>query len=130
MMKNETKTTMSKKVWMAVAAATLAGTIGVAGAAAAASDDAPVPTGTRGDRAALVCSHLDEIQAKMAGHLTEITNRQQWLATKRAEAVAAGHDRVVERIDKVSARLTERTPKVQDRVARLQTWATTHCDAG
>ena len=114
-----------------IAALALVGALGLAGTAAATDDatrHAHRPT-DRGGRAAQVCEHLDEIDAKVATHLETIAARQARLAERRAEAEAAGRDRLVERIDRVSARLTERIAAVQDRIERLDAWAAEHCDA-
>ncbi|MGD9996045.1 MAG: hypothetical protein AB7L17_21060 [Ilumatobacteraceae bacterium] len=121
------------KRWTAVAASTVAaviGTVALAGTASATTDaSGETPPRSREDRTALMCEHLDEIEARMASHLELITGRQSWLATKRAAAVEAGLDAVVERIDRVSARLTERQARVEQRSERLTAWAATHCDA-
>ncbi len=128
-----TKNTISKKLWAAVAIATVSGVVGVAGIAAATStgDDGSAPTTgrDRGDRAAQVCEHFDQIQAKMAQRSEHLTSRLASLADRRAEAVAAGNDRLVDRIDRLTARLTERSTEVQDRTDRLAAWATEHCPA-
>jgi hypothetical protein len=132
------KSKISKKLWTGVAVATLAGVAGIGGAqAASAADDPAIPASPteqarpngRSDRAAKVCERLDDIEATMAHHLDQIATRQTWLTTKREQAVAAGRDKLVERIDRASARLTERTTKVHDRIDRLETWAAEHCPA-
>jgi hypothetical protein len=111
-------------VWTVVVAGTLG--IAVAGTAGA-SDDSTTAPRARGDRAAMVCEHLDAIDAQMAERLAHIASRQGWLADKRATAVAAGRDEMVARIDAASAKLTERAATVQERIGRLDTWAAEHC---
>jgi hypothetical protein len=113
-----------------IAGLTLVGTLSVAGAAAAAdSVSAPATGGDRGGRAAQVCEHLDEIDARVATHLETIAQRQARLIERRAEADAAGRHRLVERIDRVTARLAERTAAMQERIERLDAWAAEHCEA-
>lgn len=124
------KHTIKRTICTAVGAAMLAGTIGLAvGGTAFAAEDPTTPAPGRGDRAALVCTHLDEIESKLSGHLERIADRQGWLATRRAEAEAAGRDALVARIDRLSARLDDRAAQVQDRIDRLGTWAAEHCPA-
>lgn len=124
------KHTTRRTIWTTVGAAVLAGTIGLAAAGTASAAEEPTaPASGRGDRAAQVCTHLDEIESRMSDHLEHIANRQTWLATRRAEAEAAGRDEIVDRIDRVSARLADRAVKVQERIDRLDTWASEHCPA-
>jgi hypothetical protein len=126
------------KVWTCVAAVTVTALLGVAGGAgtASAADDPVPPARERpvrerpdGERPALACERLDEINARLAEVVEHLTSRQDKLDARRAEAVAAGRDRVVERIDRASTRSTERAAKVHDRIERLAAWSAEHCPA-
>ncbi len=94
------------------------------GSGAASAQEEPSPPQPRAE---FVCANLDQIQALQADHTTLISDRLALLGEARAAAEAAGDAEAVERIDRRTARVTERQGKVAERTERLVTFAAEHC---
>ena len=117
---------MRRPIPVTLAAVGVAGALAVtvASAGGASAQEEPAPPAPRAE---FVCAHLDEIQALQADHATLIGDRLALLDTARAEAEAAGDSAAVERLDRRTARVTERQGKVAERTERLTTFAAEHC---
>ncbi|MGH9270710.1 MAG: hypothetical protein ACRDZ2_05510 [Ilumatobacteraceae bacterium] len=104
-------------------AAGVVGVVAVTAGAASAQEDPEPPK----PRAEFVCENLEQIQALQADHATLIADRLVLLGEARATAEAGGNSEAVERIDRRTARITERQGKVADRQEQLTAFATEKC---
>lgn len=105
---------------------TVAGSLAVGGTALAAGGDGSGPTG---DRAAKICTHLDEIDDWMNSRIAEVQHRIDYFTTMRGKAEAAGRTNLVARIDTALSRLNDRLGRLQHRLSEVDTWAASHCTA-
>ena len=110
----------------------LAGTLGFGTMAFAGGGDGDGDGGREGRRhrrpsAEQLCEHQDDIAARAARAKSASPARVAALTEKRAAAEAAGETRKVAWIDKHLARLAKLSDRIDDRLAKFQTWAAENC---
>ena len=107
---------MKTRTTLAAASLVVLGGLGTAaGVASAQGDPARRLVDTaRTPKGEFVCANLAQIQQVQADHATLITDRLTLLASARSAAEEAGRTKAVERIDRRTAKLTERQQKVAD----------------
>lgn len=116
-----------KKLSIAIAGTALAGTLALGGSAFASSADTsgtPSP-----ERIAKICARADDIDARIEHAKTRIADRIATLQEHRAKAETAGHDKVVERIDRRIQRLQKLNDTIAAKEAKFDTFVSNHCDA-
>jgi len=75
------------------------------------------------------CDKIDEVQARAAEIQGRIAERIPMLEARRAEAEANGDTDRVENIDRRLARLEKISARLTERLAKVETWAATNCAA-
>lgn len=75
------------------------------------------------------CDRVDEVQARAAEIQERISERIPVLQERRTEAEANGDTDKVERIDRRLARLEKASARITQRLAKVETWAATNCVA-
>jgi len=116
----KTRTTIA-----AIAVTAAAGITTVAGVASAQGDEAPPARG--GAKREFVCANLEQIQLVQADRATLLADHLVLLGSARSAAEASGNTEALERIDKRTARVTERQTKVAERTERLEAFAAEQC---
>jgi len=75
------------------------------------------------------CDKIDEVQARAGEIQGRIAERIPMLEERRAEAEANGDTDRVEQIDRRLARLEKISARLTERLAKVETWAATNCVA-
>lgn len=119
----------TKKILISVSGAAVAGILTI-GATASAAGPVGGTEHVREDRAEYICNHQTEIADRLSKAEARINERIDTLTTRRAEAEAAGHTRVVARIDRRLERLHKLLDRVTNRATQLPVWVAAHCEAG
>ena len=121
---------MKTRTTLAAASLVVLGGLGAAAGVASAQGDPPPSSTPAHPRGELVCANLAQIQQVQADHATLITDRLTLLASARTAAEQAGRTKAVERIDRRTAKLTERQQKVAARQQKLTDFAAANCTTG
>ncbi len=75
------------------------------------------------------CDKVDDVQARAAEIQQKISERIPVLQQRRAEAETSGDTDKVERIDRRLARLEKVSARITQRLAKVETWAAANCAA-
>ena len=118
----------TKKILISVSGAAMAGILTI-GATASAAGPVGGTDNVREDREEYICNHQTEIADRLSKAEARINERIDNLTTRRAEAEAAGHTKIVARIDRRLERLHKLLDRVTKRATQLPVWVAAHCEA-
>ncbi len=98
------------------------GAVGAGTAFAATANDRP-------DRPSkeYVCAHQDEVATRLQTRIDKLNAALTKLADRRSKAEAAGHERIVQRIDRVVERVNNRLAKATEHLGNLPDWIVENC---
>jgi hypothetical protein len=121
------------KYAMSIAGVVLAGTLAVGAVASASGNGDGDGLGARRHHRHLTleqkCEHQDDIATKVATAQERIATRIATLQDKRATAETAGDTELVAKIDHRIERLNKLSERITTRYGTFQVWASEHCPA-
>ena len=120
---------ITKKLAAAVTGTVVAAAIGLGSMASAA---APAETTVPSTPAASVqakCDREPAITERYTKAHTNITTRLAKLQARHDKAVAAGHDKVAKRLERVIQRVQKLDTRITTKYNRYETWVQSNCNA-